>query len=398
MRDVIDRKHYRNLVRTITNPCSSTPVSVAEFSRAPGFEKSARAEITKSNHVSPTAYGAYRIKCTPTTPGYGIWTGSVTCGTPSKTHPYTWEIEGHRDAPPASVYLQYQSFADNMPNLPSSLVARARNNALAELNDSKVDLGQTAGEISETGAMMAATLARLIRGYLAARRYMAAGRARDFAAARKALGLTKQSGAKLPKRLGSAWLELQWGWRPLMNDLYNASEAINDAFLRKGFTRIRKTTVDSLPVSSISSYQLSGALLGGVEIGMNYQISDASKAGMSALGLTNPLSLAWELLPLSVVVDWFISVGSFLNGLGAHHGLTLQSGYETHFVRGSFDVVDKNAFASYYTIEVDPVFKIDTFAMERFPLLGFPSPGISFNANLNLNQVANLLALAAATK
>jgi hypothetical protein len=35
----------------------------------------------------------------------------------------------------------------------------------------------------------------------------------------------------------------------------------------------------------------------------------------SRMGLVNPLSIAWEVVPFSFVVDWFLPVGNFLENL-----------------------------------------------------------------------------------
>lgn len=54
---------------------------------------------------------------------------------------------------------------------------------------------------------------------------------------------------------------------------------------------------------------------------------------MNQLGLLDPVSLAWNLLPMSFVFDWFIPVGTFLDGFTATEGLTYQDGYTTQWVR-----------------------------------------------------------------
>jgi hypothetical protein len=52
-------------------------------------------------------------------------------------------------------------------------------------------------------------------------------------------------------------------------------------------------------------------------------VTDPSLAFSSEIGLTNPAGLAWELLPYSFVVDWFIPIGGWLNGLTDTIGLGL---------------------------------------------------------------------------
>jgi hypothetical protein len=51
---------------------------------------------------------------------------------------------------------------------------------------------------------------------------------------------------------------------------------------------------------------------------------------LQQMGLTNPLEVAWELIPFSFVADWFISVGDWLRGLTALHGLRIVSGFRSN--------------------------------------------------------------------
>lgn len=60
-----------------------------------------------------------------------------------------------------------------------------------------------------------------------------------------------------------------------------------------------------------------------------YLEDNAFAQRMSQTGLSNPLILAWELVPYSFVVDWFVGVGSYLNNLDATIGLQFNSGTKT---------------------------------------------------------------------
>ncbi len=53
----------------------------------------------------------------------------------------------------------------------------------------------------------------------------------------------------------------------------------------------------------------------------------------SRLGLTNPAAVAWELVPYSFVVDWFVNVGDYLNQFSEFHGVTLINPYHTIYTR-----------------------------------------------------------------
>jgi hypothetical protein len=53
-----------------------------------------------------------------------------------------------------------------------------------------------------------------------------------------------------------------------------------------------------------------------------YKISDPTMKQVSQFGITNPLLLAWELIPYSFVVDWLFPVGRFLSSLDALNGIS----------------------------------------------------------------------------
>lgn len=127
------------------------------------------------------------------------------------------------------------------------------------------------------------------------------------------------------KDIGSRWLELQYGWLPTLSDTYAAAQAF--AAITKGQDQnrfgSRYTWTTKRSLSSITGWQCcwdevhtrSLAVRVESEVGLNRQ-----------LGLYDPLSIAWEVLPYSFVADWFIPIGTYLsdlNQLGAIHGTWL---------------------------------------------------------------------------
>jgi hypothetical protein len=54
----------------------------------------------------------------------------------------------------------------------------------------------------------------------------------------------------------------------------------------------------------------------------------------SQLGFVNPAAIAWELVPFSFVVDWFVNVGEFLNNFTDLWGLTVTDPYTSILCTG----------------------------------------------------------------
>ena len=68
-------------------------------------------------------------------------------------------------------------------------------------------------------------------------------------------------------------------------------------------------------------------------IGIRYKVASPLMQFLSQTGFTNPINLAWEILPFSFVVDWFTPIGPYLDALSAFDGLEFLDGYQVLFTR-----------------------------------------------------------------
>lgn len=143
---------------------------------------------------------------------------------------------------------------------------------------------------------------------------------------------------KKEREIATTWLELQYGWIPLVNDVYNAVEHARNPpknpIVRCGSRRehFQKTTIkNAIPLGSgyFSQERISKGSCSR-RIVLEYRIDTPYLDRLSSVSLTNPLIVAWELLPFSFVIDWFLPIGSWLNGLDATLGLTFLRSVETY--------------------------------------------------------------------
>jgi len=122
----------------------------------------------------------------------------------------------------------------------------------------------------------------------------------------------------LSKTLSQNWLELQYGWLPLLKDAEAGAQMLANLVevpYRKKYNasvfrakRSHKTGGGSVPLDKRYSWEVLSEERLKVTVFMTEKPSTAA-----ALGLLNPENVAWELLPWSFVVDWFIPIGQYLD-------------------------------------------------------------------------------------
>lgn len=179
---------------------------------------------------------------------------------------------------------------------------------------SDFDLGVFLGEGREACDMIAKTANRIYGYYRGLMKLDARAVARatgiDLSRAEKVLNRARRPGDPVAVRLSRANLELQYGWLPLLSDAHGAAQALaqqlNNPPVQTYRARMRKPHKVTSMSPLIKSYFFYGETRGQL-IG---RLTAVNSANLN--GLLNPATVAWELLPYSFVVDWFIPIGNFL--------------------------------------------------------------------------------------
>lgn len=353
-----------------------------------------RSDVISSDGISPTPYFAYKVDTHTVSPlhkeeqSYDWISYKNPDWSSWRTYSYRFWVKttltGHPTLPAQMSKLGMNAAYE--PNVPGHIVSRAISSALSNISDTNVDLGQTAGEIAQSADLMISKLAQIARAVNAAKRG-------NWAQAGYHLGVTNKRGKfKLPSRQGAAksWLELQFGWMPILNDLFNYAEAIEKAYSSDNMVVKTEAVAveDGIPKGWIT-YKVGGQIVVGCQVGMTYVVNNRNYLALDRLGLSNPVSLAWETLPLSFTIDWLLSVGSFLSALGGPHGLSFGTGYATWFSKGNYTITDRSEFSA----ESWPTWRVRNQSMQRFVLTSSPKPGVHINFNMNLGKLASAVAL-----
>lgn len=191
------------------------------------------------------------------------------------------------------------------------------NRAQKRLNSRDLNLGVILVEGRETYGLLANAAIAVSTAYKQLK-------ARDAKGALKTLGvsISGKHGKRIDRNTiehgaANSWLQIQFGWLPLLNDVYTAVRQSYDRLAvgkdlrgraRRGSKRGSNTFDPSYEPSASVSW--SGT------------VSSPRLAWLQSFGLLNPLTLAWEATRLSYMFDWFFQINTFLNTLTATAGLS----------------------------------------------------------------------------
>lgn len=335
------------------------------------------ATVIKSNHVS---YNAWSYSVTNRFYHSGSYTGRR--GAYGGANPGTFF---YGTGPfPTLTEKSYLSFEDN---------AGTYNRALGKLNE-KV---RGSLDISVSVAEHAATT-KMLKNLRKSTRYI------------QSVGL---------KRWGSEWLELQYGWLPLISDLYKAADEVinvSDQFMRftvrvgipadvsGDWTQFQHVGANNASIAGISTNfmpisHFKAETFNACQLRVNLKKPNTTQQ-LSRWSSLNPLSIAWELMPYSFIVDWFYDVGSYLRDTETQllYGALFESGF-----RSNLYTCDIGNRVKGYGPEVnyfDKTTSVDSYSSCRYKkfsrtvLTSYPSPNRPrVTTNLSSGKMLNAAAI-----
>lgn len=296
-------------------------------------------------------------------------------------------------------------------------INRCTSRVNSRLLSTSVNIAQTFGERGQTVNLIATTAARLAESFRALRRG-------DISGCVSTLGLSlKEVTKKKPgavkqfhrnfssdpyKSAASFWLEIQYGWRPLLNDIYGSAKTLADRKVNSengsfySYHTVRSSDSlefdesfrvlgngDDYTAKSIkSSYKSRFAI--------TYVVENDLLRYSAQLGLTNPALLAYELTPFSFVLDWLIPISTYLKNSQASFGLRFIQGYYSCQFTGT---------TSGSTVAGAPLQPMRAMTVENYPpcvyrhyervvINSFPSePAPTFKSPVSIGNALSAVAL-----
>lgn len=143
----------------------------------------------------------------------------------------------------------------------------------------------------------------------------------------KAIAAPKYSGATT---LSSLWLEFWFGWKPLISDIYGAMEVL-DAPLNGNSLKVQAKVTKLLRLgqgwNSYVSERIRADVVARCVIGGDIHINQSDLHLMQQFGVVNPYSVAWDAVPWSFVVGWFVNVEQCIGSYSDFAGVIVSRGY-----------------------------------------------------------------------
>lgn len=175
---------------------------------------------------------------------------------------------------------------------------------------------------------------------------------------------------------GGWWLEYHFAWSPLLGDIYTGCQMLSEPVWE--FTPITERGSDRAVIdrSHPRDWRFAEVDVTNIEahvsIRGNAKVVNKNLYLANRMGLINPASVAWELVPFSFAVDWFLPVSSFLSSYTDSVGWEITRGQ-----LGMKDTADSTWVVSNPYDE--PRFNIRPSKASRFQrdtLTSLPIPGL----------------------
>lgn len=220
---------------------------------------------------------------------------------------FTCFIPGGGTDTSVTTATMYRDYGD-APDIPASKHNKALARLLDNIKGHSFNLGVNVSQAKLSVDMVVGNLGKLGRSIVLLKRG-------DFRGAAQQLGSPPRESRLTAKDISGRWLELQYGWMPLLSDTYEACKAFERVangdqcykVFRTGCNQTAETDYSGSPTESC-----------GQPIKRERRITcemveepDASRS----LGLYDPASILWENIPYSFVVDWFVPIGTYLSNI-----------------------------------------------------------------------------------
>lgn len=195
--------------------------------------------------------------------------------------------------------------------------ARMRIAVTEKFLNTRMELGVELAELPKTMRFVRDSASAIYRTFRSFRR----GNWRAVADDLGLIGKDKSRFSDPSLPLARRWLEYKYALSPIMYSVEDACTVLSNGLGNWYFTASsrqgKKGNGDSFELSASNGMKWKRTVHSyGMSCALTFDVSSEGMRTFSQLGLANPLSIAWELVPFSFVADWFVPIGGWLSALG----------------------------------------------------------------------------------
>lgn len=290
---------------------SFEPYTLVETRPEPNNDKSSFKKIRQSGVIKMTNYSIGKVETRHSlvrVPRMAATLGWPSCNDLSWVGNQvkvltTWEEQGDL------IYwsLRYPSYADRSVLDTASAIESVKA-AVVAANLNTYDLLTELGEAKETLAAVVGILRTVRRPLEAYKAFVRSLKKRN-----------DLSPEKISEMLQSKWMELRYSIMPAFYSIQDVSKLISERNAVYKTDRAKRSLkyddVSDVPLLNTEKSYIYQEVSGSVTIRAvgkaRYNVSNLNLRLFDQIGL-NPFVTAWELIPFSFVVDWFINVGDWV--------------------------------------------------------------------------------------
>lgn len=273
----------------------------------------------------------------------------------------------------------------NHPNVSLISTANVVNAAVVDAGRGNASYGETAAELGQTAQMFKSGVFRSVAAVNQLRRKQFAQAFNTLGipgVAKKAKSLSKdrslqKAAGETAKDAANRHLLIQFGIMPIVDDIHTAIELfegkLNKAPDRGDVIFGFATNEYDVPQQDSEYYHPHG---GRYSMSVDTKVKQRCKIryvcenksllyAANQLGLANPTKLAYDMLALSFVFDWFFPIGNYLETMSSTFGLRVTDGYVTTVVETKARIGARinTGYGGGVLIE-DP--KLDVWSFQRY--------------------------------
>jgi hypothetical protein len=277
----------------------------------------------------------------------------------------------------------------------------ARNKAIRKLIDEaelgiEGNLAQDIAQIGQLTTLIGGNAKKIVKAVHQVKALNFLGAVDTLTAGRRPPESIRRGKPHRTKDLADNWLELQYGWKPLLTDIEGTLQSLSNLQDSQDVVHSVRVSASKGGGNRFISFpgngdinQLDKATSQLVwktkcKLTLRYKIDQPLVSFLSQTGFLNPINLIWEILPFSFVADWFLGVGPYLEALSAWKGLSFAGGSQTLFTKATTETAagysglnlsnpGSGNLLYRYGIHSAEVIRLDRTVLTDFPSMTFPS-------------------------